>query len=244
MAEKWINVVLDLNGILCVCKDWKSKELSHKKLRHFSQPHSATEPALVGPKAVWVKPNCSNFLTELRRFAIVSVWSSMKKSTTDQIAQYLFRDIPSPFQVFGQDSCQTLRKRDSSGRLSSFKVPGTDKDLFLKNLEMLFKGSKGRFSASNTIIVDDCPTKHVMNQPINVVLPDSWSYRGNGPCDTYLMDILLSWFQRLHDARDLGLNAFRENGLGRIGRQMLCDERNRKKYDMLMEAVHASSTLS
>ena len=54
MAEKWINVVLDLNGILCVCEDWKSKGLSHKKLRHFSQPHSATEPALVGPKAVWV----------------------------------------------------------------------------------------------------------------------------------------------------------------------------------------------
>ena len=168
----------------------------------------------------------------------------MKKSTTDQIAQYLFRDIPSPFQVFGQDSCQTLRKRDSSGRLSSFKVPGTDRNLFLKNLEMLFKGSKGRFSASNTIIVDDYPTKHVMNQPINVVLPDSWSYRGSGPRDTYLMDILLSWFQRLHNARDLGLKAFRENGPGRIGHRMLCNERNRKEYDMLMEAVRTSSTLS
>ena len=83
MAEKWINVVLDLNGILCVCKDWKSKGLSHKKLRHFLQPHSVTEPALVGPKALWVRPNCSNFLTELGCFAIVSVWSSMKKSTTD-----------------------------------------------------------------------------------------------------------------------------------------------------------------
>ena len=79
-------------------------------------------------------------------------------------------------------------------------MPGTDKDLFLKNLEMLFKGFKGRFSASNTIIVDDCPTKHVMNQPINVVLPDLWSYRGSGPRDTYLMDILFSWFQRLYDA--------------------------------------------
>ena len=83
-----------------------------------------------------------------------------------------------------------------------------------------------------------------MNQPINVVLPDLWSYRGSGPRDTYLMDILLSWFQRLHDARDLGLKAFRENGPGRIGRRMLCDERNRKEYDMLMEAVCASSTLS
>ena len=83
MAQKWINVVLDLNGTLCVCEDWKSKGLSHKKLRHFSEPHSAIESALVGPKAVWVRPNCSNFLTELGRFAIISVWSSMKKSTTD-----------------------------------------------------------------------------------------------------------------------------------------------------------------
>ena len=97
MDEKWINVVLDLNSILCVCEDWKSKGLSHKKLRHFSEPQSATEPTLIGPKAVWMRPNCSNFLTELGCFAIVSVWSSMKKSTTDQIAQYLFRDIPSPF---------------------------------------------------------------------------------------------------------------------------------------------------
>ena len=24
MDEKWLNVVLDLNGILCVCEDWKS----------------------------------------------------------------------------------------------------------------------------------------------------------------------------------------------------------------------------
>ena len=83
MAEKWINIVLDLNGIFYVCEDWKSNGLSHKKLRYFLQPHSATEPALVGSKAVWVRPNCSNFLTELGPFAIVLVWSSMKKSTTD-----------------------------------------------------------------------------------------------------------------------------------------------------------------
>ena len=24
--EKWLNVMLDLNGILCVCEDWKSNQ--------------------------------------------------------------------------------------------------------------------------------------------------------------------------------------------------------------------------
>ena len=128
--------------------------------------------------------------------------------------------------------------------MTYFKVPGTDKDLFLKNLDRLFKDRRGSFSSDNTVIVDDSPVKHIMNRPHNVILPDSWSYRGNGLRDSFLFDVLLPWFQRLHIARDQGLKAFKENGPRRIGRRMLCDERNRKEYEVLMEVVHASSSLS
>jgi len=128
--------------------------------------------------------------------------------------------------------------------LAIFKELGIDKDLFLKNLDMFFKGSKGSFSATTTIIVDDSPIKHVINKLENVILPDSWSYKGIGPRDLFLLDVLLPWFRCLHGAHDLGLKAFKENNLGRIGRQMLCDERNRKDYNILMEAVHASSSFS
>jgi hypothetical protein len=168
----------------------------------------------------------------------------MKKSTTEMISQYLFRDNVPPFQILGQDACQTLKQRDRSGRLTTFKVPGTDKDLFLKNLDILFKGSRGSFSSANTIIVDDSPMKHIMNKPQNVILPNLWSYKGSGPQDSFLLDALLPWFQRLHVASDQGLKVFHETGPGRIGRRMLCDERNRKEYNKLMETVRTSSSLS
>ena len=61
-------------------------------------------------------------------------------------------------------------------------VPGTQKELFLKNLDTLFYGYRGIFNSGNKIIVDDSPLKHIMNRPENVLLPNPWSNRGNGDC--------------------------------------------------------------
>nr|PNR39184.1 hypothetical protein PHYPA_019462 [Physcomitrium patens] len=46
-VDKWLNVILDLNGILCVCEDWKSNR-STKQYSNSSAPHSATIGAIVG----------------------------------------------------------------------------------------------------------------------------------------------------------------------------------------------------
>ena len=173
--------------------------------------------------------------------ADVTVWSSMKKSTTDSVVQYLFRGIQLPSLVLGQVSCETLKCRDRHGRVSTFKVPGTDKDLFLKNLDKLFTGHGGRFTSANTIVVDDSPNKHILNEPQNVVLPDSWSYVGAGARDHFLIDVLLPWFQRLHRSPGPGLLSFRRND--NIGRRMLCDEPDPRLYNLLMEAVRASRSL-
>jgi len=116
---------------------------------------------------------------------------------------------------------------DASGRITTFKELGMSKELFLKNLSTLFKGSWGNFMPKNTVVVDDSPTKHIMNNYENVILLDTWSNKGNGPKDTFLLDTLLPWFKRLHAARDQGLKAFRENSVGKLGRKMLCNERNR-----------------
>ena len=59
----------------------------------------------------------------------------MKKTTVKKISKYLFRGGQMPVCILGQDSCKTMKCRDTSGRLVSFKEPGTDKELFLKNLE-------------------------------------------------------------------------------------------------------------
>ena len=185
MDEKWLNVVLDLNGILCVREDWKSNR-STKQYNNSSALHSATIGAIVGMKAIYVGPNCLNFLEELRKIAGISVWSLMKISNIEGVVNYLFPKGKFPCLVLAQDSCRTLRCRDSSGRLTTYMVPRTQKELFLKNLDILFCGYRGIFNVGNTIIVDDSPLKHIMNRPENVLLPNLWSNRGNGDRDTFL----------------------------------------------------------
>ena len=78
-----------------------------------------------------------------------------------------------PFLVLGQDSCKTVKCRDTVGRLTSFKEPRMNKDLFLKNLDVLFSGAEGNFACDNTVVVDDSPRKHIMNKPENIILADS-----------------------------------------------------------------------
>ena len=131
----------------------------------------------------------------------------------------------------------TLRCRDSFGRLTTFMVPGTQKELFLKNLDTLFGGYREIFNSGNTIIVDNNPLKHIMNKLENVVLPNPWLNHGNGDQDTFLLHTLLPWFQRLHLARYQGLKSLREHGPNRIGQKILCNERNCTEYNKLMEIV-------
>jgi len=37
----------------------------------------------------------------------------------------------------------------------AYKEPGTNKELFLKNLDILFSGFQGCFTPQNTVIVND-----------------------------------------------------------------------------------------
>jgi hypothetical protein len=42
----------------------------------------------------------------------------------------------------------------------------------------------------NTMIVEDNPTKHVLNVVENVILPKSGTFVGAGQSNTYLIDML------------------------------------------------------
>ena len=240
-VDKWLNVILDLNGILCVCEDWKSNWNS-KHYNDVSAPHSATVAAIVGMKAVYMHPNCLTFLEELGKIATISVWSSMKTSNIHGVVDYLFPKRKLPSLVLGQESYTTIRCRDSFGRLLTYMVPGTHKELFLKNLDTMFCGYRGIFNSGNMVIVDDTPLKHIMNKSGNVLLLNLWSHRGGGDYDTFLLHTLLPWIQQLHLTHEEGLKSFREYGPNRIGQKMLCDERNRTEYNKVMELVQRSSS--
>jgi len=113
----------------------------------------------------------------------------MMMFNTDGVSKHLFEGIGMPSLV--QESCTKLKCRDGSRKITTFKEPYISKELFFKNLSTLFKDSWGSFMPENTIVVDDSPSKHIMINSENVILPDTWSNRDNGPKDIFLLDTLL-----------------------------------------------------
>ena len=72
------------------------------------------------------------------------------------------------------------------------KVNGTHKDIFLKTLSKgLYGRFNGKFTKENTLVIDDSPMKHILNDLENVLLLISWSHDGAGQSDTFLIDTLL-----------------------------------------------------
>ena len=110
--------------------------------------------------------------------------------------------------ILGQDSCDRINIMGRNNRVTTMKVRGTHKDIFLKMLSKgLFSRFNGKFTKENTIIIDDSLVKHILNALENVLLPVSWSHDGAGPSDTFLMDTLLPCLQSVHRSRDLKVAA-------------------------------------
>lgn len=94
---------------------------------------------------------------------------------------------------------------------------GTSKDIFLKTLsKRVFPKLGGRYNSENTVVIDDSPVKIILNSRENIVLLESWTYRGNGSMDSFLLDKLGPWLYNLHCSRQQGLVEFQKNfGIGR-----------------------------
>jgi hypothetical protein len=202
---KWLNVILDLNGILCV---YLEERLPRGQTYVVGKkPHSSTVPFLDGPKAIYIRPSCKRFLTELDNVADITIWSSMRVSIVKSICDLLFEDLPVKLvNILGQESYDRIRVQDDWEKVMYMKVKGTKKEPFLKTIQKhLFSSFGGRYSTKNTIVVDDCPVKHVLNPFENVILPESWTFAGAGQLDTYLMDTLLPWILQLHVNREQGI---------------------------------------
>ena len=61
-----------------------------------------------------------------------------------------------------------------NNRVTTMKVKGTYKDIFLKTLSRgLFTKFNRKFRKKNTIIIDDNLVKHILNDSENVLFPVS-----------------------------------------------------------------------
>jgi hypothetical protein len=155
---KCLNIILDINGILCnyMEKVTMNKMPFVKDVK--DEIHSSTIPTIVGPKVVFTRPGLLEFFTAISDFAArVFIWSSMKRSTIEQIDDYLFRGLPPPFEILAQDNCRKIE----TSRGKYLKVISGSKEIFLKNLsEALFIGST-HLDGENTLLIDYSPEKYV-----------------------------------------------------------------------------------
>ena len=235
--EKWLNVILDLNGVLCVSEDLR---FVTREGRTFEVPLEIVVEN-VGLKKVALCPQCLTFLRELSSISYLSIWSSKKRSNVLPIAEHLFQGIEPSFLVLVQEQCAIMKCKNNRGKLVTYKVNGTEKDLLLKPIERLYNLEDSIFTLENTIVVDDSPAKHFLNFSRNVVLLDSWSYNGDGITDDTLMGDLLPWIRRLHSARPKSLHTWRRDN--KFGCRTLAQDFDQAKYDELGEALEVSNAL-
>lgn len=196
--QKWLNLVLDLNGILVVTGPASAaiRGSSKESLCNWMD-FSSTMPALIGPKAVYFRPGVREFLVDITKFLnSVVIWSSMKKSTVEAIATCLFVGLPSPELVLGQESCDKIETSRNIFLMDKFNA---QKEMFLKTLSnSLFKRRHGSvvFNLDNTLLIDDSPEKSVCNYTGNAIFLSPW--RREVWNDNFLIRDLLSWLRRLH----------------------------------------------
>ena len=113
-------------------------------------------------------------------------------------------------------------------RVTTMKVRGTYKDIFLKTLSIgLFRRFSRKFTKENTIIIDNSPVNHILNNSENVLLPVFWLHDGVGPFDTFLIDTLLPCLQELRRGHDIRVAARVRD---KIGQPMLSDDPSSVEY--------------
>jgi hypothetical protein len=168
-VPRWLNVILDLNGVICSCvqKSTVTRRGSQQKLFYGEGfVHSATIPTCVVPKTIYVRPGVAAFVRRVNGFADITVWSSMIQSTTSQVVDYLFHKNVKPVAVYGQESCDTIQVNNGE----ELKYPKSYKSIFLKTMSShLFLIEASRYKENNTILIDDSPEKSILNNTWNAV---------------------------------------------------------------------------
>ena len=196
--RKWLNLVLDLNGILCQCVHKSQLPRTARVNRVGSHVFSSLIPTLLGPKHVYTHPRLADFLAVIAEVTDrVFVWSSMRRSTVELIASFLFEGVKEPFEIMGQEFCTKVEI--SRGKYLT-DLSGT-KEIFFKDLSRRVFSNSSRgvsFDKDNTLLIDDSPEKSVCNENGNAIFLEPWSRSQRG--DDVLMGTLAPWLRQLHSS--------------------------------------------
>ena len=185
-------LVLDLNGVLV-----QSVHCPKAPTVPFSKPESMDYgglPVYIKSKLVYLRPWLRRFLEIAQTRWWVVIWSSMKLENTQAIVEFIFKGLEPPCLILGQDSCRTLITPE--GRV--VKKPGnTHVNQYLKVLKPIFWDQRPsmvgcpydlRPSRDNTLMVDDSPSKNILNPTSNFIVCPTWTV--GKVQDRFLLDLI------------------------------------------------------
>lgn len=140
VTEKWLNIILDLNGVLCVSDQFKHIP-TESRMAKQSEYHLLKNKFYIDFRIVQTRPHCREFLLELSKFANISVWSSMRRALAKKVTYHLFRGIiPLPKHIFGLEDCENIEYEDNRGRKMIEKCVMPDKDFFFIPMQKYEEG--------------------------------------------------------------------------------------------------------
>lgn len=119
----------------------------------YNSHHHQIEGSFEVPWFAWVFITISKFIT------CVFIWDSMKRSTVEELIDYLFHGLLLSFEIFRQINYRMIETPWSK----YLKVIGGSKEIFLKNLSETLFIESAQINREYTIIIDDNLTKCVCN---------------------------------------------------------------------------------
>ena len=100
LSLKWLNIVLDLNDVLCQCMERSTVAQYGRTFCDDQHIHSLQISILDSLNGVYCHPCVCKFLRFISNFAArIVIWSSMKRTTIEQVVCYLFHDLPPFFAI-------------------------------------------------------------------------------------------------------------------------------------------------
>ncbi|RWR73131.1 hypothetical protein CKAN_00138400 [Cinnamomum micranthum f. kanehirae] len=158
-------LVIDLNGLLAH---------TFFTFENVKIPANRRPDGVLGTKLVFKRPFCDEFLKFCFETFEVGIWSTATQRNVDGVITFIFGDFKPKLQfTWNQTHCtstlfKTLEKKD--------------KPIFLKELKKLWDKEchslpwpKGRYSSSNTLLIDDSPYKALFNPPNTAIFPPKFT---------------------------------------------------------------------
>ncbi|XP_038721046.1 uncharacterized protein LOC120013338 [Tripterygium wilfordii] len=162
-------IVLSLGGVLCerVCRREKRKI-----------PRNRRADASYGSMLVYKRPHVEEFMKFCLEKFEVGIWSSAREWYMGDALNCIMSGLRGQL-VFAWD-------QDYCNNTGFSTIENDRKPIFLKELDKIWEKkslSEGKFSASNTLLIDTNPYKALLNPPHTAIFPTEYKVQQVGDDD-------------------------------------------------------------